>query len=103
MTDETLEPDAEVPFGAELLEALRATGLPLIGMSYAEIQQMKVLDREGAIRMLRRTTVSLPYATIQIMKTKSPQEIAQLVHAQHAAVNSTPGSAMPILVLMTMM
>ena len=103
MTDETLEPDADIPFGEELLEALRSTGLPLIGMSYAEIQQMKLLDREGAIRMLRQNTASLSYAMIQIIKTKSAQEIAQLVHQQHAAAAAGVGNVMPFLILMSMM
>jgi len=102
MTHADREPDPETPFGEALLDALRASGVPLTGLSYAEIQEMKPLGREEAIAMLRRN-VSLSYAMIQIIKTKSPQEIAEWIHDQHVATAQTVGNMVPFIIMMSLM
>jgi len=75
-------------FGARFLEEWKRRGGPMSAWSYAEIQEVRVSDREGMVRSLRTHQPLIGYAALQrIRNVESPEVLAgeMLTQAQAAA------------------
>lgn len=72
-------------FGERLLSSFKARGVAVPSRSYREMQELKVADREAAIRLLAPSGGSLSYSAIQAFKTLEPDEIARQVATSVAA------------------
>lgn len=90
---EDSSPDAT--YGAELLEALKRAGHAsrvTSRMDYAAIQKLKAADRQGTAKLFRGSD----YVLIQEIKTKSPEEVVELIERQAAQQARAAASSVTI-------
>ncbi|MEZ6003731.1 MAG: hypothetical protein R3F33_06055 [Planctomycetota bacterium] len=72
-------PDAQPPYGARLLAALRRYGMGFAGLKYAEVQALKTADREEVIRLLSHRGMGLTYSAKQILRNEEPEQVALMM------------------------
>jgi hypothetical protein len=86
------EPDdaAEPTFGARFLEEWKRLGGPFSNWSYAEIQELRTLDREALVAAVVRHHPLTPRAVLQRIRTaESPEMLArEVLHQSELAAHS---------------
>ncbi len=92
-------PDTDEPtFGARFLDEWKSLGGPLSRFSYAEIQELRVCDREGMIEALRRQSSMVEHRTIRrIREVESPEQLARETLSQ-LQTQAAAGTSMWVLI-----
>jgi len=68
---------AEGKWGARFLEAWRNHGGPVSCFKYAQIQELKAADREGAIKVLRRFVTTGSFQHSRLLNDLTPEAAAR--------------------------
>ncbi|HEX6245627.1 MAG TPA: hypothetical protein VFZ61_32105 [Polyangiales bacterium] len=82
--------DPEPTFGARFLAEWKRLGGPLSNWSYAEIQELRGLEREAMVEAVRRHHPLTPRAALQhIRSAESPEALAREMLVQSQMANQT--------------
>ncbi|MEZ6002873.1 MAG: hypothetical protein R3F17_04870 [Planctomycetota bacterium] len=65
----------QLPFGARLLEAYRSRYWPTPMITYAQVQRLKVADREESIRILSSRFPPFGWLTARFLRKGEPEDI----------------------------